>query len=129
MATPPGGVISPSVTKLEGDAPDCGGTDRVAPRITAGAADPRSFLTVVSPFPGWPKDGAGVRKGAWAKSTSTGAYSAETLWAVVDEAGDIVKLEYGGNETQGFVDTNMVYHGRIIGVPLANKAEPDTSAS
>jgi len=26
-------------------------------------------------------------------------------------------------ETQGFVDTNMVYHGRIIGVPLANKPE------
>jgi 3-hydroxyacyl-[acyl-carrier-protein] dehydratase len=30
-------------------------------------------------------------------------------------------------ETQGFVDTNMVYHGRIIGVPLANKAEPDAA--
>jgi 3-hydroxyacyl-[acyl-carrier-protein] dehydratase len=26
-------------------------------------------------------------------------------------------------ETQGFVDANMVYHGRIIGVPLANKGE------
>ena len=29
-------------------------------------------------------------------------------------------------ETQGFVDTNMVYHGRIIGVPLANKPEAAT---
>ncbi len=30
-------------------------------------------------------------------------------------------------ETQGFVETNMVYHGRIIGVPLANKPEIATS--
>src|SRR6185312_11940065 len=28
-------------------------------------------------------------------------------------------------ETQGFVDNNMVYHGRIIGVPLA-APEPKT---
>ena len=26
-------------------------------------------------------------------------------------------------ETQGFVETNMVYHGRIIGVPLAGRDE------
>jgi 3-hydroxyacyl-[acyl-carrier-protein] dehydratase len=26
-------------------------------------------------------------------------------------------------ETQGFVDANMVYHGRIIGVPLTTRAE------
>ena len=31
-------------------------------------------------------------------------------------------------ETQGFVETNMVYHGRIIGVPLANRAEPEATA-
>jgi len=30
-------------------------------------------------------------------------------------------------ETQGFVETNMVYHGRIIGVPLANKPESATA--
>ena len=30
-------------------------------------------------------------------------------------------------ETQGFVETNMVYHGRIIGVPLANKPESPAS--
>ena len=37
-------------------------------------------------------------------------------------------------ETQGFVGTNMVYHGRIIGVPLpkreeARPAEPTASSS
>ena len=26
-------------------------------------------------------------------------------------------------ETQGFVETNMVYHGKIIGVPLTSRAE------
>ncbi len=26
-------------------------------------------------------------------------------------------------ETQGFVETNMVYHGKIIGVPLSSRAE------
>jgi 3-hydroxyacyl-[acyl-carrier-protein] dehydratase len=26
-------------------------------------------------------------------------------------------------ETQGFVDNNMVYHGRIIGVPISNRQE------
>ena len=31
-------------------------------------------------------------------------------------------------ETQGFVDANMVYHGRIIGVPLANKLEAAPTA-
>lgn len=30
-------------------------------------------------------------------------------------------------ETQGFVETNMAYHGRIIGVPLANRGEPEAS--
>jgi 3-hydroxyacyl-[acyl-carrier-protein] dehydratase len=30
-------------------------------------------------------------------------------------------------ETQGFVEANMVYHGRIIGVPLANKPESATA--
>jgi 3-hydroxyacyl-[acyl-carrier-protein] dehydratase len=31
-------------------------------------------------------------------------------------------------ETQGFVETNMVYHGRIIGVPLSgNKEEAEVS--
>ena len=29
-------------------------------------------------------------------------------------------------ETQGFVDNNMVYHGRIIGVPLSSRAEKTT---
>ncbi len=29
-------------------------------------------------------------------------------------------------ETQGFVDNNMVYHGRIIGVPLASR-DPNSS--
>ncbi len=32
-------------------------------------------------------------------------------------------------ETQGFVDANMVYHGRIIGVPLANKAIREAAAT
>ena len=31
-------------------------------------------------------------------------------------------------ETQGFVDTNMVYHGRIIGVPLAMKPGAEVAA-
>ena len=30
-------------------------------------------------------------------------------------------------ETQGFVDSNMVYHGRIIGVALSMNAEPTPS--
>jgi 3-hydroxyacyl-[acyl-carrier-protein] dehydratase len=30
-------------------------------------------------------------------------------------------------ETQGFVDNNMVYHGRIIGVPLAKGTAQKTS--
>ena len=30
-------------------------------------------------------------------------------------------------ETQGFVDANMVFHARIIGVPLSNKAGIDVS--
>lgn len=29
-------------------------------------------------------------------------------------------------ETQGFVENNMVYHGRIIGVPIGNRTEPVT---
>src|SRR5262249_11262880 len=29
-------------------------------------------------------------------------------------------------ETQGFVETNMVYHGRIIGVPIGNRTEQVT---
>jgi 3-hydroxyacyl-[acyl-carrier-protein] dehydratase len=32
-------------------------------------------------------------------------------------------------ETQAFVDTNMVYHGRIIGVPIANKTETEARSS
>jgi 3-hydroxyacyl-[acyl-carrier-protein] dehydratase len=32
-------------------------------------------------------------------------------------------------ETQGFVETNMVYHGRIIGVPLSNKTGSDAQSS
>ena len=30
-------------------------------------------------------------------------------------------------ETQGFVDSNMVFHARIIGVPLSGKEEPEVS--
>ena len=30
-------------------------------------------------------------------------------------------------ETQGFVDANMVFHARIIGVPLSGKEEPEVS--
>ena len=32
-------------------------------------------------------------------------------------------------ETQGFVDTNMVYHGRIIGVPLTTSREARSTAA
>jgi 3-hydroxyacyl-[acyl-carrier-protein] dehydratase len=32
-------------------------------------------------------------------------------------------------ETQGFVDTNMVYHGRIIGVPLTSNREARSTAT
>ena len=32
-------------------------------------------------------------------------------------------------ETQGFVDTNMVYHGRIIGVPLTSSREARSTAT
>jgi hypothetical protein len=72
------------------------------------APDPRSFLTVTSPFPGWPKDGAGVKPGVWAKSASSGAYTAETVWAIVDQAGDIVKMEYVHPDNQGYVEAIVV---------------------
>jgi hypothetical protein len=58
------------------------------------ANDPRDYMTVYTPYPGWPKDGAGLDAGWWVTQKSTNAAgTSETKYAVVAVAGDVVKVE------------------------------------
>jgi len=56
--------------------------------------DPTSSLSETTPYGGWPKDGAGLKKGWFFETTTTaGGQKSTTKWAVVDAAGDVFKVE------------------------------------
>src|SRR4029077_6447268 len=64
--------------------------------------DPFASLQVVSPFPGWPADGAGLKQGLWVKQTTTSGKTPSTiLTAVVGAAGDLFKIEVVNPLTMG----------------------------
>jgi hypothetical protein len=53
-----------------------------------------SGITENTPYPSWPKDGAGLKKGwFFEKTLRSGGTQTKIRWAVVDQAGDVYKVE------------------------------------
>src|SRR5579872_7294020 len=63
-----------------------------------GGPDLSTMITENTPYPGWPKDAAGLKKGwFFEKKQKTAAGETQTKWAVVDQAGDVYKVETNQN--------------------------------
>jgi hypothetical protein len=91
----------------------------------AAQPDMREYMQAMSPMMMWPKDGSGMAVGTWTEQKMSGTVNGTTRYAVVEDAGDKLKIEMTGQATQGYIEGLVVQKadGKVVEAWAGKKGE------
>jgi hypothetical protein len=114
-----GGAAQPAPAEKKSDSKPAGGGQAAA------APDMRDYMQAMSPMFNWPKDASGMAVGTWVESKSTGPANSTTHYAIVEDAGDKLKIEMTGSSTQGYIEGLVVAKadGKVVEAWAGKKGE------